>query len=217
MMIVIAMVGIMAAVAVPSFLQWRQDNQVRDAARRIADAFMIARSEAIRTGNRHIVAFGNDAAQDPAGNPINVFMPAAPQLAAVVYNEGPTAGANCLIDANETVFSVPADPTLNWGGTAGLSGGVNPAPNDNNPVPAPPGPNVGTSFTDPAGASVRWVVFRPDGVPVAFDAACNLGATGTGGGAVYFTNTRRDYAVVLSPLGGVRVHSWDPGAGAWRI
>ena len=96
-------------------------------------------------------------------------------------------------------------------------GGVNPAPNDNNPVPAPPGGNFGTSFTDPAGASVRWVVFRPDGVPVAFDAACNLGATGTGGGAVYFTNTRRDYAVVLSPLGGVRVHSWDPGAGAWRI
>ena len=31
---------------------------------------------------------------------------------------------------------------------------------------------------------------------------------GEGGGAWYVTNGRRDYAVVLTPLGAVRVHLW---------
>jgi hypothetical protein len=50
---------------------------------------------------------------------------------------------------------------------------------------------------------------------VTFDAACNLSPIGDGGGAVYLTNGQRDYAVVLSPLGAVRVHAWNVGAGAW--
>jgi hypothetical protein len=41
------------------------------------------------------------------------------------------------------------------------------------------------------------------------------GALGSGRGAVYVSSGKRDYAVVLAPLGGVRVHAWNRGAAAW--
>ena len=43
-----------------------------------------------------------------------------------------------------------------------------------------------------------------------------MGQLGSGNGAAYVTNGERDYAVVLNPLGGVRVHVWDRQAGAWQ-
>jgi hypothetical protein len=56
-------------------------------------------------------------------------------------------------------------------------------------------------------------------VPVRFEGALGtcgaIGATALGGAAFYLTNGTRDYAVVLSPMGGVRVHVWNSGAGAW--
>jgi hypothetical protein len=60
-------------------------------------------------------------------------------------------------------------------------------------------------------------VFRPDGIPRGYSTGPYAeGAIGTGGGAVYLTNGIRDYAIVLSPLGGVQVDAWDVGSGAWR-
>ena len=56
---------------------------------------------------------------------------------------------------------------------------------------------------------------RADGVPVAIDSSCNAGRLGTGGGTIYLWTDSRDYAITLAPLGGVRVHVWDPAAGAW--
>jgi hypothetical protein len=67
---------------------------------------------------------------------------------------------------------------------------------------------------------VPWLLFRPDGIPVrfegAFGACGTIGATALGGAGFYLTNGTRDYAVVLSPMGGVRVWVWDTTAGAWR-
>jgi len=59
------------------------------------------------------------------------------------------------------------------------------------------------------------VMFRPEGMPVAFAADCTTGTTGTGGGAIYLSNAQRDVAIVLSPLGATRTHSWDVGNAAW--
>jgi hypothetical protein len=58
-------------------------------------------------------------------------------------------------------------------------------------------------------------MFRGNGLPVGFDTACNVDPVGTAGGAIYLTNGRRDYAIVLSPLGAVRVHAFESGAGQW--
>ena len=64
---------------------------------------------------------------------------------------------------------------------------------------------------------IGWLLFRGDGMPVGFSGSggnCgNVGSTGTGGAAFYLTNGKRDYSVVLSPLGSVRVHAWADSAG----
>ena len=59
------------------------------------------------------------------------------------------------------------------------------------------------------------MMFRPDGFPLAFDAACNAGALGSGAGGVYVTNGVADYAAVLSPLGSARIHGWDRSGNQW--
>jgi hypothetical protein len=51
---------------------------------------------------------------------------------------------------------------------------------------------------------------------VAFNAACNIGTTGTGAGAIYVTNGDRDYSVVLNPLGTSTVERWDPAEARWE-
>ena len=38
---------------------------------------------------------------------------------------------------------------------------------------------------------------------------------GNAGGAIYLTNGQRDYAIVLSPLGAVRVHAFEEGTNQW--
>ena len=59
---------------------------------------------------------------------------------------------------------------------------------------------------------VRFVVFTPQGLPVSATAACATGGPGSGAGAVYLTNGNRDIAIVLTPLGTVRVHAWTGAA-----
>ena len=76
-------------------------------------------------------------------------------------------------------------------------------------------------FSDPeVPATARvWVLFRPDGIPVAFKGNllnCDtIGETGSGGGAIYVTDGNRDFAAVMSPLGGVRLHAWDERNTQW--
>ena len=74
------------------------------------------------------------------------------------------------------------------------------------------------TFQEPDGDPANWVVIQPDGVPRPFttDGGYAVGAVGSGAGVIYLTNGARDYAVVVSPLGGLRVHSWDRDAGQWR-
>ena len=61
------------------------------------------------------------------------------------------------------------------------------------------------------GRAASWVMFASDGLPHRFTEnaaprrpATTLGPIGEAGGAIYVTNGKRDYAVVLSPLGTVR-------------
>lgn len=219
MMVVIAIIAILAAMAVPNLGSWMANGRLKDQARNIADAFMVARAEAIRTGSAHIVLLngpnspvapnddlgGNSLPPDPNVPGVNV--------PAVVLNDGPLAGIDCTINPlsnpSDIRHQVFAEAGVAWGVTLA---GVNRAPNDNPLSPF----NDGASFADQNGVEVSWVLFRPDGIPVTFDAGCNPGPVGSGAGAVYLSNGRRDYAVVLSPLGGVRVHAWDPSQVAWR-
>ncbi len=116
------------------------------------------------------------------------------------------------------------DTAVAWGGAQdGIAWGPNAAPlatvaPDDDAVVAIP--VLGSSFRGPNGAAppfVSWVQFRPDGIPVAIDNFCNSGRLGSGGGTIYMNTANRDYAITLSPLGGVRVHVWNPSAGGWTL
>ena len=208
-MVVVAIVGIFAALAVPSWRDYQNNLRLKTAARTVANAFSYARSQALATGNNHVVVLAVDpldpndvcgnAIVNSQGNPVPVL----------VFEDDFGGAPNCCYDAGEERLAENAIPNVNWGVT---------------PAALPPSAEdsgagdytTGASFAQPDGSDAAWVVFGPDGIPVAFNAACNLGTTGTGAGAVYVTNGDRNYAVVLNPLGTSNVERFDPAANAWE-
>ena len=213
-MIVVAIIGIVAAIGTPALSRFFIDLRTRDAARSAADALRLARADAIRTGLPHVVFFsaaavGNPPATDPGGTPLGADpSTGGGPFPVLILRDGGVGAANCLIDVGEAQQGIAARRDVAWGST--VSGGVA-APGDGGLADH----SSGSSFRSPAGLATTWVVFAPNGIPLGFNAACNTGGVGSGAGAIYLTNGRRDYAVVLSPLGSVRMHSWEQGAGQW--
>ena len=207
--IVLAIIGIVTAVAMPNVDRYFEAVNGRAAARSVANAFQHARAQAIRTGSNHVVFFSIGGAGDTAGN--NLERPDGGLVPILVLNDGRpgSANQNCEIDAGEETVTFNAQDGVGWG----FNG-----PPAASPIPdEQPGtiPAAGSSFQLPAGGVTTWVQFRPDGVPVAIDAACNAGQLGSGGGTIYLWTSNRDFAIQLSPLGGVRVHTWNANNGAW--
>jgi type II secretory pathway pseudopilin PulG len=213
MMVAIAIAGVVLAITLTQFSQWSENQRAKAAARSVADLLLKARAEAIRTGNRHVVFFGNPGASDPSGNPVELGGAWVPVLA---IDDGVPATANCAIAAGEALEAVQPEDGLSWG--VSFAGAA--VATDRGAAPFNPGGAWdGATFTDPNNAKINWLFFRPDGVPVTFVGTAGgcgaVGSTGGGGGALYLTNGKRDFAVVLSPLGGVRLHVWNASSGAW--
>ncbi len=209
LVVVLALIAVISAFVAPQVAQWRSNVAVKAAARDIGDLFSVARAEAIRTGTNHIVYIWRDA-----GN--NVLTGAnGAQVAALLTSDDNGDG---LPQAAEFRASVPLDSTgaISWGVSAAAAVGSAPTdPDPNNSFTS------GWTFRDPGNNTTSWVVFWPDGIPRGFTvtpAYDDGGAAGlgNGGGGIYVTNGRFDYAVVLSPLGGVRVHPFNPVGNAWR-
>jgi prepilin-type N-terminal cleavage/methylation domain-containing protein len=209
-MIVVAILGIFALIGGIAMRSSMGEARAKGAVRNFADLMMLARTEAIRTGDNHIVFFAHDAENNALTG--GGGQPAAALLIRDQDGDG-------KVDAGEKVAAVNVDTTdsLGWGSAYAASGSSK-APNDN---PAATFPESDAdffccSFTEPGGAAARWVLFRPDGMPRAFSVGpFSAGNVASGNGAVYVTSGERDYAVVLAPLGGVRVHAWARGAGVW--
>jgi prepilin-type N-terminal cleavage/methylation domain-containing protein len=205
-MIVVAIIGIFAALAIPSWRAYQANLQLRAAARTVANAFSYARSRALASGNRHVVVLAVDA-DDVCGNAI-VNSQGNP-VPVLVFEDNDGGAADCCYDPGEERVAENAVPNVNWG--------VTPATVPQAGEDSGGGDYLtGSSFAQPDGSDAAWVSFGPDGIPVAFNAACNFGTTGTGAGAVYLTNGSRNYAVVLNPLGTSNVERFDPAANAWE-
>jgi type II secretory pathway pseudopilin PulG len=209
---VIALIGIIAAVAGVQLGEWLEHQRSKSAARAAGDAFLLARSEAIRTGRNHIVFFGPPGSTDPAGTALTGAGGEVVPL--LILDDGPPQTANCRIDGGEPRETVQPQEGVSWGVTEATVW----VPGDRGAAPFSPPQASGSTFADPSNNPVNWVLFRPDGVPVGFayaaGACAAISGTGRGGGALYLTSGERDYAIVLSPLGGVRVHLWASN-GAW--
>lgn len=198
LMLVIAVTGVLTAVAVPSFMSWRASQQLRDSALAVSGAFSYARSEAIRTGNIHLVLFQRDAQGTLlSGSPI------------LVVDDGRPGGSdqNCSIDSGEPRKRFFLGTNVSFGLT-----------NASATVPTDAGASTitnGSTFQDAGGSSASWVLFRPEGPPRAFSSDCTTGPLGGSGGGIYLTNGDRNTAVTLTPLGVARIHKWLAHDSSW--
>lgn len=189
LVVVLVLIGIMVSYAVPQFRQWSTDQRAKASAREIADAFSLARVEAIRTQRNQILFVQADAS-------------------VLVLDDSDGDGT---ADPGEPTQSFPAPVDVGLGATQATL-----------PAPADPDPLAvfdagGISFVNLAGtAATNAVLFLPSGVPVVFSTGPFVaGPLGSGQGAVYVSNGRRDYAVVLNSLGGVRVVGWKAASVEW--
>jgi type II secretory pathway pseudopilin PulG len=201
----------MVALAGSALSDYAADQRAATSARSVADAFSLVRSEAIRTGSNHILAF--DIESGLGGITADV----------VIANDGPTGNtagvsSNCKIESGEIVHRISLEQGVRWGTDASLANGT-PAPNDSG---ASGNQATGSSFTNATTGDASWLIFGSDGLPRRFTEngsttpPCTaLGNVGEAGGAIYVSNGNRDYAIVMSPLGTVRLHRWQEGAGAW--
>jgi prepilin-type N-terminal cleavage/methylation domain-containing protein len=205
-MVVVAVLGVAAAMTVPAWQRMRVNSRAKTTARLISNAFQLARAQAIMTEEQHVVMWtafsANDACNNPLPGPI------------VILDD---TNGDCCIDPGEPIMSVSSTPAtdfanLNWGVTFATARVVEDGGGGTH--------TTGSSFSDQFGVQTNRVAFRNDGVPVAFTNACAMGNVGTGAGGIYLTNGaaaggERDYAVVLSALGVPKVYSWDSSMGVW--
>jgi len=213
MMLAVALIGIMAGITSMMMTGSLGESRAKGAVRSIADLLMLARQEAVRTGDNHIVFFFEDAGDNALTGPTGRA------AAALLIRDGDADG---VVDSGEKVAAVYVDDTgsLGWGSTfaANLATPAK-APNDNPDAtfPATDADFLCCTFLDPDDNEARWVVFMPDGLPRGFKVGpFTAGDVTSGNGAVYVTSGNRDYAVVLAALGGVRVHGFMEGSGGWR-
>jgi type II secretory pathway pseudopilin PulG len=203
LMVVIGILGIIAAAAIPTLLGGSDNARLKTAVRELSAAFDLARSEAIRTGQIHLVFVGTDA----SGNALPAFN-GTPAVVVVVNDGIPgSANQNCQIDAGEVVLSMPPRAAV----AAGIMPGVVQMAED-------VGTGViatGSTFTEPDGDPASWVLFRPEGTAHAFDAACAIGTLGSGAGGIYLNNGMRQFGYALRPMGNGRVRVWERGSAAW--
>jgi type II secretory pathway pseudopilin PulG len=208
--VVLGIIGALAAMAVPSIQDMIERRRLQGAARDLANMFQIARSQAIRTGNHHIVFFGPPGTTDPAGTVLTDASGTSVPL--LILDDGSPATANCHIDGGEDRETIAAQSMIGWG----VSEATVKVPTDTGGAAFSPPQTSGTTAADPSNNATNWVLFRPDGIPVGFEPTATtcgtIGDTGTGGAGLYVTSGGRDYAVTLAPLGSTRVHTWG-GAG----
>ena len=202
LLIVVAIIGVFASMAVPATDGWMSSQRLRSSSRAVASALSYARSQTVRSGNVHMVFFGVDT----VGNPL--IGPRGDGVDVLVIDDGRPDVSDCAIGAGEAVIGVDLERDVTWGT---VSAGSKVASDSGAGVTA-----SGATFLDAGGNPARWVMFLPIGIPVAFDGGCARGAVGTGAGAIYLNDGTQDAAIVLTPLGGRRTYSWDRMRGQWR-
>jgi type II secretory pathway pseudopilin PulG len=206
LVMVLAVASALVGTATFGIFEWSKDQRIKASARAVSDAFMLGRAEAIRTGDSHLVVFGTGALTNADAD-------------IVIVNDDRPDNANCSIASSEIIHRIDLETGVTWGTTGSLAG-TTVAPDDQGLAVA--NTQNGSSFTTAAldpNIPASWIVFQPDGVPRLFTtngtACTEIGLRGQGGGGIYVTNGRRDYAIVLSPLGTSRAVGWNPNTSNW--
>jgi len=149
LVVVMAIMGAVIMVTMPSVSRWFENQELKGAVRSAADLLLLARSEAIRSGNPHVIFFGVDPDSTMMTNPDGGF---APLLA---VNDGPSTTANCRVDGGEASEYIPAPDGVTWG----VSTATAKVPTDP-PIRAGPPCHPTTAAARPSGtptARAAWI------------------------------------------------------------
>ena len=101
-LIVVALLGVMAMLAAPSMSRMRTNQRLKDRALEFAAVVNYARSQAVLTGNNHLVFYGTDALgatlQDSSSNPV-------PNVEVALVNSGPmvSPATNMILGSEATL------------------------------------------------------------------------------------------------------------------
>ena len=203
--ITMAILAAAVAMAAPSLNRANQNAKLRDGALAIEAGFSGTRGEAIRTGDVHLLFVFMDAEGNALVDESGEVVPA------LMLNDGApgSPNQNCRIDPGEAVKAVSRQDiaAMVSGPPGGAQAGGDMGIGDM---------TAGSSFVDPQGDPATWVMFRPEGMPVAFDANCDMGDPGSGAGAFYMKNENRAFAVMLSPMGTTKVKIFNHTTGGWE-
>jgi prepilin-type N-terminal cleavage/methylation domain-containing protein len=207
---VLAIVGVMAAIALPAMTRYKRKEDTRDAAVTMSGVVTNARARAIASGRMTFLLLGE---------PVDGSVPFQPgQIAALVMDDD---GDNAVTaaDSAQAIFPTPGlDPAISFYGINGTPHSAELVPADDlsetEPDVALAAVVDGTTLPDSAVLGVPVVAFSPQGAAVAADTPAEWG---TGAGGIYVTdNDSIVLAVLVGPLGSVKMQRFDAGSGEWR-
>jgi type IV pilus assembly protein PilA len=210
LMVVVAIMGIVVAVAVPAMTSYKRKEDTRRAAVNVSGMLTNARSRAIATGRMTFLLLAE---------PTNGVAPFAPgQIAALATDDD----GDSRVTAADTIVPIFPDSGLNP--SVSLYG-INSTPNASFVIPAEDltgsesgaalgSLTDGTTLPDSAELGVPVAAFSPQGAAVAIDTPAEWG---TGAGGIYVTdNDGVVLAVLLMPLGSVNLQKLDVAGGEWH-
>ena len=100
LVIAVSIAGIVATLGIPSFGEWTANQRLDGTARSVGMLFSYARTEAIKTGNIHLVFFGQDADENP------LVGPNGNNVSVLVIDDGRPGVSNCAVDPGEAVIGI---------------------------------------------------------------------------------------------------------------
>ena len=215
-LVVVALMGILAAVTAPSVARYRTRQQARSHAERVMGVLQEARSRAMTFGQPVLVLF------DDPRNPTVDEWPAAVEwpdgvFARVVRD---LSGNDYVVDDTDQVSDVELESGLSesvstYGqdpdGEMPFADAV--VPEEDEAGGTLGALDQGTSFPEEDASKLRGVAFSPQGMAVAIDTP----TAPITGAAFYVTdNEGVVYAVVLRPLGSVGIRTLNPETLQWN-
>ena len=212
LMIVVAIIGVLAMTSAPSFVRYFLREDARSNTQTIARILSQARQLAVDRSRNYFVIFSNPLIfQNPGGG-------GAPQIANIVED----VDGDWLLSGPDTQTPVFGFESTNPQVTGYGAGPASPYTAAIVPPEDQAAPGIGPTLAaiDLTGRSSTFpnapfnlaptVGFNPQGIAVSL-ATPNV--PGSGAGGIYVTdNDKSVYAVIVLPLGGIRVRALQPNA-----
>jgi prepilin-type N-terminal cleavage/methylation domain-containing protein len=219
LVMVLAIIGVVSAFAVPSFTRYRVQEEAKDGAQRVAAQLRDVRTQSMKQGIPHFVLFWPYVRFPTITVPTTMMMVVRDANGNFQFDAGETMRT---VDVNDFGLLTGAVTAYNAPSTTPPHGAGPRAPGDPVAGTLATVPVNGTAFqqdttptpvTHPSPTGLYGVGFTTRGIPVDLDRAAMLGS---GAGAFYVTdNVFNVYAVTVGGLGEIRVRTHVPG-GAWR-